>query len=131
VKATVERLPERSEIVAAFDADGAGRKLVEVVRLAVAAVAAKTGRRSLIFHVYLPALEGEDWNQVLQEHSQRKEKPPVTGVLSGWIMLLQEFRKFPEGVFRGMRNLSVRWGRQTILTWGRSAASRWSASEPQ
>jgi DNA primase len=80
VKATIARLPEGSEIVAAFDADAAGRKLVELVRMAVAAVAAETGSRSLIFHVHLPALEGQDWNQVLQEHSQGKEKPPGTGV---------------------------------------------------
>ena len=70
----------------------AGRMLVDVVRLAVAAVATETGRRDLIFNVHLPAQEGEDWNQVLQEHSQRKEKPPAIGVpISGssldWKML--------------------------------------------
>jgi hypothetical protein len=80
VKATIARLPEGSEIVAAFDADGAGRMLVEVVRLAVAAVATEAGRTDLILNLHLPAQEGEDWNQVLQEHSQRKEKPPGTGV---------------------------------------------------
>jgi hypothetical protein len=66
--------------VAAFDADGAGHMLEAVVRLAVAAVATETGRTDLIFNVHLPTREGEDWNQVLKEHSQRKEKPPGTGV---------------------------------------------------
>ena len=80
VKATISRLPEGSEIVAAFDADGAGRMLVDLVRLAVAAVASETGRTDLIFKVHLPFQEGEDWNHVLQEQSQRKEKPPGTGV---------------------------------------------------
>ena len=80
LKATMARLPEGSEIVAAFDADGAGRMLVELVRLAVAAVATQAGKTDLRFNVHLPAQEGEDWNQVLQEQSQRKEKPPGPGV---------------------------------------------------
>jgi hypothetical protein len=80
VKATIARLPEGSEIVAAFDADGAGRRLVDVLRLAVTAVATETGRTDLILNIHLPPQEGQDWNQVLQEHSQRKEKPPGTGV---------------------------------------------------
>jgi hypothetical protein len=80
VQATIARLPKGAEVVAAFDADGAGRELVEVVRSAVAAVATENGRRDLIFHVQLPTQEGEDWNQILQEHSRRKEKPPGAGV---------------------------------------------------
>jgi len=80
VKATIAKLPEGSEIVAAFDADRAGRMLVEMVRVAVAAVATETARTDMSFHVHLPVQEGKDWNQVLQEHSQRKEKPPGTGV---------------------------------------------------
>src|SRR5664279_4809078 len=44
-------------------------------------------------------------------------------------------RRFPECVFLGRRNLSVRWGFKTkiktIFTWGWRAASRWSAPEPQ
>jgi hypothetical protein len=80
IKATIVRLPEESEIVAAFDADEAGRRLADVVRLAVAAVATETGRTDLILNVHLPAQEGEDWNQILQEQSQRKEKPPGTSV---------------------------------------------------
>jgi hypothetical protein len=80
VKSTIAKLPRRSEIVAAFDADGAGRILVEMVRLAVAAVATDAGGTDLIFTAHLPVQEGEDWNEVLQEQSQRKEKPPGTGV---------------------------------------------------
>ena len=72
------RLPEGAEIVAAFDADEAGRMLVGVVRLAVASVAVRTGT-NLIFLVHLPAQDGDDWNQVLQraaapEHRQDKTK---------------------------------------------------------
>jgi hypothetical protein len=66
ISATITRLSEGSEIVAAFDADEAGRLLVEVVRLAVASTAIKTGRKDLVFQVNLPTQEGEDWNQVLQ-----------------------------------------------------------------
>jgi hypothetical protein len=78
VQSTIARLPVGAEIVAAFDADEAGRLLVHVVRLAVASVAGRTGR-NLIFLVHLPAQDGEDWNQVLQrtaapEHRQDKTK---------------------------------------------------------
>jgi Toprim-like/Protein of unknown function (DUF3991) len=66
VQATIASLPARAEIVVAFDADDAGRKLVEVIREAAASVASRTGRSDLIFKVQLPAKEGEDWNQVLQ-----------------------------------------------------------------
>ena len=52
--------------MAAFDADDAGRQLVEVIREAVASVASRTGRGDLIFKAHLPTQEGEDWNQVLQ-----------------------------------------------------------------
>src|SRR5260370_33216129 len=49
VQATIARLRERSEIVAAFDADEAGLMLVEGVSAAVASVANDTGRTDLIF----------------------------------------------------------------------------------
>jgi len=52
--------------VAAFDADETGRKLVDVIREAVASVARRTGRSDLIFKAQLPAMDGEDWNLVLQ-----------------------------------------------------------------
>jgi hypothetical protein len=66
VQATIARLPAGAKIVAAFDADDAGRQLVEAIREAVASVANRPGRGDLIFEAQLPAKEGEDWNQVLQ-----------------------------------------------------------------
>jgi hypothetical protein len=66
VQATVARLPEAAEIVAAFDADPAGRTLVDGIRQAVASVAGTTGRRDLLFKAHLPTQEREDWNIVLQ-----------------------------------------------------------------
>ena len=65
VQGTIARLPEGAEIVAAFDADEAGRGLADLIRVAVASVVGGTAR-NLIFLVHLPAQEGEDWNQVLQ-----------------------------------------------------------------
>jgi len=77
VQAIIVRLPERSEIVAAFDADEAGRWLVDMLRLAVAGVANERGRTDLIFQAHLPAQEGEDWNQVLQmDHAEKRSNPP-------------------------------------------------------
>jgi hypothetical protein len=75
--ATIAMLPEGSEIVAAFDADEAGRALVEVVRAAVTGVANETGRTDLIIHPHLPTQEGEDWNQVLQRISARIKHPTL------------------------------------------------------
>ena len=66
VQATIAKLPAGAEIVAAFDADDAGRKLVEMIREIVAGIALRMGRSDLIFETRLPADEGEDWNQVLQ-----------------------------------------------------------------
>ena len=66
VQATIAKLPAGAEIVAAFDADDAGRQMVEVIREAAASVARRTGRSDLIFKTHLPTQEGEDWNMVLQ-----------------------------------------------------------------
>ena len=66
IPATIARLPAGAEIVAAFDADDAGRQFVEVIREALASVAGKRGRSDLIVKSQLPVQEGEDWNQVLQ-----------------------------------------------------------------
>jgi len=66
VQATIVKLPEGAEVVAAFDADEAGRWLVMVIRGAVANVRHAGGRSDLGFRAHLPAKEGEDWNQVLQ-----------------------------------------------------------------
>jgi hypothetical protein len=77
IQLIIVRLPERSEIVAAFDADEAGRRLVNMLRLAVAGVATETGRTDLIFQAHLPAQEGADWNQVLQMDSAAKHSNPA------------------------------------------------------
>jgi Toprim-like/Protein of unknown function (DUF3991) len=66
VQATIVRLPEGAEIVAAFDADEAGRRLVDVVSEAVASVANEMARTDLIFKFHLAVQEGADWNLVLQ-----------------------------------------------------------------
>lgn len=66
VQATIARLTAGTEILAAFDADDAGRQMVEVIREAVEGVASGGGRSDLILKSQLPAEEGEDWNQVLQ-----------------------------------------------------------------
>jgi len=66
IPATIARLPAGAEIVAAFDADDAGRQFVEVIREALASVAGERGRSDLIVKSQLPVQEGEDWNQVLQ-----------------------------------------------------------------
>jgi hypothetical protein len=58
VQAAVIKLPEGAEIVAAFDADEAGRWLAAAIGDLVGGV-----RRQA--RVHLPATEGEDWNQVL------------------------------------------------------------------
>ena len=75
LQATIAKLPEGSEIVVAFDADEAGRMLVEVVRVVVANVANEKGRTDLIFQVHLPTQEGEDWNQVLQRTAAARASP--------------------------------------------------------
>jgi hypothetical protein len=76
LQATIARLPQRSEIVAAFDADEAGRLLVDVLGLAVACVA-EMGRADLIFTAHLPAQEGDDWNRVLQLDYTAKHSNPT------------------------------------------------------
>jgi hypothetical protein len=65
VQATIARLPASAEIVAAFDADEAGRLLVEAIGLVVAK-AIRIGEAALVLQVNLPSAEGEDWNHVLQ-----------------------------------------------------------------
>jgi hypothetical protein len=66
VQTTVAKMPPGAEIVAAFDADDAGRQLVEAIRDAVASVARRAKRSDLAFKAHLPVQGGEDWNQVLQ-----------------------------------------------------------------
>jgi hypothetical protein len=88
IQATIAKLPEGGEIMAAFDADEAGRMLVNRVRSAVASVASKTGRQ-LIFLVHLPSQEGEDWNQVLQ----RAAAAPEPGKVPAKLVQLGEERR--------------------------------------
>lgn len=71
LQAAIARLPERSEIVAAFDADEAGRLLVEMLRVAVSGLV-EAGRTDLIFQAHLPAHQGDDWNHVLQTDCKAK-----------------------------------------------------------
>jgi len=74
---TIDELPEGAEVVAAFDADSAGRKLLSDVREAVASVTTRTERSDLIFKSHLPTQEGEDWNFVLQNRQfKSKEDGP-------------------------------------------------------
>jgi hypothetical protein len=54
------------------------RQLVDMLRLAVAGVAAARGRTDLIFKVHLPAQEGDDWNQALQMAYTAKLSDPTS-----------------------------------------------------
>jgi len=75
VEATIAKLPEESEIVAAFDADPAGRSLAEMAHKA-AAGAVTRGRTDLVFRAHLPTQGGKDWNEVLQ--SATRSGPATT-----------------------------------------------------
>jgi hypothetical protein len=70
IRATVAKLPERVEVVAAFDADEAGRWLVTVIGAVVANIRHE-GRSDVGFRAHLPDKDGEDWNQVLQNGRTR------------------------------------------------------------
>lgn len=70
IQLTIARLPDGAEVVAAFDADAAGRMLAEMARLATATVATRAGRK-LDFLVHLPQQESDDWNEVLQRRTGR------------------------------------------------------------
>lgn len=65
VQAAVTKLGDGPEIVAAFDADEAGRWLATMIGAVVGRVRHQAERNDLGFRVHLPATEGEDWNQVL------------------------------------------------------------------
>jgi uncharacterized protein DUF3991/Toprim domain-containing protein len=69
LEATIAKLAEGAEVVAAFDADPAGVRLTEEIRELVAKTAHRTERSDLIFKSHLPTQEGEDWNIVLQAAS--------------------------------------------------------------
>jgi hypothetical protein len=66
LQTSIAKLLEGAEIVAAFDADPAGRSLADEIRQVVASMAGRMERSDLIFKSHFPAKEGEDWNIVLQ-----------------------------------------------------------------
>ena len=77
LQAAIAKLPEGAEIVAAFDADLAGRRLAGDIRQVVANLASRMERSDLIFKSHLPLKEGEDWNMVLQNrHRSRRIRLP-------------------------------------------------------
>ena len=77
LQAAIAKLPEGAEIVAAFDADPAGRRLVGELCQVVVNAASGTERSDLILKTHLPPQEGEDWNIVLQNrHRSRRMKLP-------------------------------------------------------
>jgi hypothetical protein len=73
LQTSIAELPEEAELVAAFDADPAGRWWADEVRQVVVIVA----RSDLMFKSHLPMQEGQDWNMVLQNrHRSRRMKLP-------------------------------------------------------
>lgn len=74
LRAAIAKLPEEAEIVAAFDADQAGRRMMEETRELVLKVASGTERSDLIFKSHLPTQEGEDWNVVLQNWHRSEQR---------------------------------------------------------
>jgi hypothetical protein len=65
VRATIARMPNGSEIVAAMDSDAAGAKLAAAVRGAFDL----SGRDDLRFAMVEP-FGGKDWNEILQRRNQ-------------------------------------------------------------
>ena len=74
LQVTIAKLPEGAEIVAAFDADPAGRRLAGQIHQVVVKVASRTERSDLIFKSHLPTYDGEDWNIVLQNWHRAGEE---------------------------------------------------------
>jgi hypothetical protein len=74
LQATIAKLTDGAEIVAAFDADPAGRRLAGELRQIVANLASRTEKSDLFFKSHLPPEEGEDWNSVLQNRHRRQEQ---------------------------------------------------------
>jgi hypothetical protein len=71
IRATIVKLLAGTEVIAAFDADAAGRSLAEKIRQVVANIAMAKGTGELTFEARLPVKGGEDWNKVLQDVSFR------------------------------------------------------------
>jgi hypothetical protein len=65
VQAAVTKLAGGAEVVAAFDADEAGRWLATAIGDTIGRLRRQAEKSDSGFRVHLPAAEGEDWNQVL------------------------------------------------------------------
>lgn len=72
LQTSIAELPEEAELIAAFDADPAGRGLADEIRQVVVTVASRMERSDLIFKSHLPTQEGEDWNIVLQQRAHQE-----------------------------------------------------------
>jgi hypothetical protein len=79
VHAAIIELADGAEVVAAFDADEAGRWLVAVTGDVVSSARRQAERNDLGFRVHLPATEGEDWNQVLLKSRTESNSACQTG----------------------------------------------------
>ena len=79
VQAAVSKLADGAEVVAAFDADEAGRWLVAVIGDVVGSVKGIAETNDLGFRVHLPAKDGEDWNQVLVKRRTESNSACETG----------------------------------------------------
>ena len=79
VQAAVIKLADGAEVVAAFDADEAGRWLVAVTGDVVGNVRGQTERNDLGFRVHLPTTEGKDWNHDLQNRRTGSNSACQTG----------------------------------------------------
>jgi len=79
VQAAVIKLAHGAEVVAAFDADEAGRWLAAVTGAVIGNARAESDKSGLGFRTYLPAKEGEDWNQVLQNSRAGSNSACQTG----------------------------------------------------
>jgi Toprim-like len=66
IKAAIGKMPEGSEIVAAFDADAQGRAFAEALHRLMREFSESTGRNDLSFRADLPEVEGQDWNEVFE-----------------------------------------------------------------
>jgi hypothetical protein len=77
IRAAAARMPAKSKIVAAMDADEDGQKLAEVVRQAVQL----SGRDDLVY-VFQEPIGGKDWNEILQArpHPLLPYRPEVPSV---------------------------------------------------
>jgi Toprim-like/Protein of unknown function (DUF3991) len=79
LRAAVIKLADGAEVVAAFDADEAGRWLVGAIGDVAGRVRRQAERNDLRFRGHLPTTEGEDWNQVLLKSGTGSNSACQTG----------------------------------------------------